>query len=29
MKWQTSYEDLTNLSLQDFIHILEMDLQHI
>lgn len=29
MKWQVSYEeDLTNLSLRDFIHILEMDLQH-
>jgi len=29
MKWQTSYEeDLTNLSLRDFIHILEKDLQH-
>jgi hypothetical protein len=29
MKWQTSYEaDLTNLSLTDFIHILEKDLQH-
>jgi DNA-binding NarL/FixJ family response regulator len=29
MKWQTSYEeDLTNLSLKDFIHILEKDLQH-
>jgi DNA-binding NarL/FixJ family response regulator len=28
MKWQTSYEeDLTNLSLKDFIHILEKDLQ--
>lgn len=26
MKWQTSYEeDLTNLSLKDFIHILEKD----
>ncbi|HMB22700.1 MAG TPA: hypothetical protein VKP08_07730 [Anaerolineales bacterium] len=30
MKWQTSYEeDLTNLSLQDFIDVLEKDLQHI
>ena len=30
MKWQTSYEeDMTNLSLKDFIHILEKDLQHI
>jgi DNA-binding NarL/FixJ family response regulator len=30
MKWQASYEeDLTNLSLKDFIHILEKDLQHI
>ena len=30
MKWQTSYEeDLTNLSLKDFIDILEKDLQHI
>jgi chemotaxis response regulator CheB len=29
MKWQASYEeDLTNLSLEDFIHILEKDLQH-
>jgi chemotaxis response regulator CheB len=29
MKWQTSEEaDLTNLSVKDFIHILEMDLQH-
>jgi len=29
MKWQTSYEeDLTNLSLKDFIQILEKDLQH-
>jgi DNA-binding NarL/FixJ family response regulator len=29
MKWQTSYEeDLTNLSVKDFIHILEKDLQH-
>jgi len=29
MKWQTSYEeDLTNLSLKDFIHVLEKDLQH-
>lgn len=29
MKWQASYEeDLTNLSLKDFIHILERDLQH-
>ena len=29
MKWQTSYEeDLTNLSIEDFIHILEKDLQH-
>ena len=28
MKWQTSYEeDLANLSLKDFIHILEKDLQ--
>lgn len=28
MKWQTSYEeDLTNLSVKDFIHILEKDLQ--
>ncbi len=30
MKWRTSYEDdLTNLSLKDFIRILEKDLQHI
>ncbi len=30
MKWQTPYEeDLTNLSVKDFIHILEKDLQHI
>ena len=30
MKWQTVYEeDLTNLSLQDFVQILEKDLQHI
>lgn len=30
MKWQTSYEeDLTNLSLKDFIQVLEKDLQHI
>jgi chemotaxis response regulator CheB len=30
MKWQATYEeDLTNLSLKDFIHILEKDLQHI
>ncbi len=30
MKWQTSYEeDLTNVSLKDFIQILERDLQHI
>ncbi len=29
MKWQASdEEDLTNLSLKDFIHILEKDLQH-
>jgi hypothetical protein len=29
MKWQNSYEeDLTNLSLRDFIHFLEKDLQH-
>ena len=29
MKGQISYEeDLTNLSLRDFIHILEKDLQH-
>ncbi len=29
MKWQSSYEeDLTNLSLKDFIHVLEKDLQH-
>ncbi len=29
MKWQSTYEeDLTNLSLRDFIHILEKDLQH-
>lgn len=29
MRWQRSYEeDLTDLSLRDFIHILEMDLQH-
>jgi DNA-binding NarL/FixJ family response regulator len=29
MKWQTSYEeDLANLSLKDFINILEKDLQH-
>lgn len=30
MKWQDSYEeDLTNISLKEFIHILEKDLQHI
>lgn len=30
MKGQVAYEeDLTNLSLKDFIHILEKDLQHI
>ena len=30
MKWQTSYEeDLTNLSLADFIHLLQRDLQPI
>ncbi|HEX2995966.1 MAG TPA: hypothetical protein VHP14_14170 [Anaerolineales bacterium] len=30
MKSQTSYEeDLTNLSIQEFIHVLEKDLQHI
>ncbi len=30
MKWQLSYEeDLTNLSVKDFIHVLEKDLQHI
>ena len=30
MKWQTSYEeDLANLSLRDFIAVLEKDLQHI
>lgn len=30
MRWQvTCEEDLTNLSLGDFIHILEKDLQHI
>ncbi len=30
MKWQITYEeDLTNLSVKDFIHILEKDLQHI
>lgn len=29
MRWQTSFEeDLTNVSLKDFIHILERDLQH-
>lgn len=29
MKWQISYEeDLTNMSLKDFIHVLEKDLQH-
>jgi chemotaxis response regulator CheB len=29
VKWQTAYEeDLTNLSLKDFIQILEKDLQH-
>jgi chemotaxis response regulator CheB len=29
MRWQVSYEeDLTNLSVKDFIHILEKDLQH-
>ena len=29
MKWQTSYEeDLTNMSLKDFIRVLEKDLQH-
>lgn len=29
MKWQNSYEeDLTDLSLRDFIHFLEKDLQH-
>lgn len=29
MKWQTTFEeDLTTLSLKDFIHILERDLQH-
>jgi hypothetical protein len=29
MKWQTSYEeDYSDLSLEDFIHILERDLQH-
>ena len=29
MKWQSSSEEnLTNLSLSDFIHILEKDLQH-
>lgn len=29
MKWQTVYEeDLTNLSVKDFIHVLEKDLQH-
>ena len=29
MKWQASYEEnLANLSLKDFIHILERDLQH-
>jgi chemotaxis response regulator CheB len=29
MKWQDSYEeDLTNLSVKDFIHFLEKDLQH-
>lgn len=29
LKWHTSYEeDLTNLSLKDFIGILEKDLQH-
>lgn len=30
LKWQmTSEEDLSNLSLQEFIHLLEKDLQHI
>lgn len=30
MKWQMSYEeDLPDLSLTEFIHILERDLQHI
>jgi hypothetical protein len=29
MKWQTSCENLADLSTRDFIHILEMDLQHI
>jgi chemotaxis response regulator CheB len=29
MKYQTSYEDITHLSLKDFIHILENDLQQI
>ncbi len=29
IKWQSSYEeDLTNVSLKDFIQILEKDLQH-
>jgi DNA-binding NarL/FixJ family response regulator len=29
MKWQTSYEEnLSGLSLKDFIHILEKDLEH-
>jgi len=29
MRWQaSSEEDLTNLSVKDFIHILEKDLQH-
>jgi hypothetical protein len=29
LKWQASLEaDLTNLSLQDFLHILAKDLQH-
>src|ERR1043165_9802969 len=29
MKWQSSYEeDFMNLSLGDFIHVLEKDLQH-
>lgn len=29
MRWQASVEeDLTNLSVRDFIHILEKDLQH-
>ncbi|HET9914161.1 MAG TPA: hypothetical protein VFQ13_19865 [Anaerolineales bacterium] len=28
MKYHTSYEDITNFSLKDFIHVLEKDIQH-